>query len=122
MNSNKCVFLSFCVFDNVLNLEFFCSWFLLVQRVPCTFPAGNRTWFNNGNSGCKQNSLFYGETDNNEKTVYNLKVEKTCRDKSCLFPQSWCKHNYTLETYFIKAKRRHFKLLILASIEKDHSV
>lgn len=42
-------------------------------------------------------SLFYGGTDNNEKILYNLEIKKTCRDKSCLFPQCCCKHNLYLK-------------------------
>lgn len=52
------VFLIFCLFENALNLEFFCSKFgqelfcfclLLVQRVPCTISSGFGILFNNGN-------------------------------------------------------------------------
>ena len=61
------VFLIFCLFENALNLEFFCSKFgqeffcskfgqerfcfclLLVQRVPCNISSGFRILFDNGN-------------------------------------------------------------------------
>ena len=91
VNSITCVFLSFCVLENVLNLEFFCSCFLLVQRVLCTFPAENR--FNNGSSVCEQIHCFTVKL-----TTMRFKGKKTCRDKSCLLRQCWGKHDLHLRS------------------------